>query len=105
MIFGLAVCGTLSAAGCSRTSDGTVVVKPPPSVTGYLPSWRSLRWTKRQEEPQVAAAWPAPPPPQQAAPAKRRAASTPLPFKVRPSGNMECRDVTQPGGRVRVVCN
>lgn len=96
----------LLPAGCSRTSDGTIVADPPVSLPSLsLPRVRPIApaWMSRQQpapEPDMAAAN-FPPPPETERPAPRRKARPPV---VRSSaGNLQCENKTD-GGRVRMVC-
>jgi hypothetical protein len=102
----LAGCWLLPLAACSRTSDGTVVVKKPPAISALLPvkpvlpSWMRRKQT-RVEETSVVSQFP-PPPARKTAPARKRM----KPLVVRPdaSAKLACRNQTGAGGRVRVVC-
>lgn len=98
-------CGLMSATGCSRTSDGTVVMPSAPPIASYMPSWRP--WWRRSEEPQPVASqqsFPVAAEPAEARSNRAPRVSKPKGFAVRARGNMECVNRTQPGGRVKVVC-
>lgn len=96
----------MAAAGCSRSSDGTILYANP------------INQMLGTEEPAVkpgpaAAVFPEPPPPVRTAPPARR---QPLRlWDVRPvhppfvsartaAGLLSCRNETVPGGRIRMVC-
>jgi hypothetical protein len=101
----LVACGALlTLAGCSRTSDGSIVavshIPVPdmtiPSVDPVVPSW--MRRKPRPE--QVAVNFPAPPQTEQPRPRRRKAQP---PVVSSNSGNLSCENKTE-GGRVRMVC-
>ena len=100
-------CWLLSLAACSRTSDGTVVMKKPPAiftllpVKPLLPSWMRRKQPEAEEAPVVASQFPPAPARKAAAPKKRL-----KPLVVRPDANAKLACVNQAGtgGRVRVVC-
>jgi hypothetical protein len=93
------VCGLLPIAACTRTSDGTVVMRRPPSLASLLPGW--ARREARSGEPAIAEADFPPPAPEPAPPVQ--AASAPA-ILLGPSRTLACRNQSEPGGRVRVVC-
>jgi hypothetical protein len=112
------LCGSLVVpAGCTRTSDGTVVMAQPVNLSLGVPSF--LQRKDRNEAP-AAAATAFPPAPRQAAPAPRRAAArnrvVPRVSVWRPTAvaapfigsrsdkPLTCHDETGANGRVRVVC-
>ncbi len=117
-------------AGCTRTSDGTVVVTSPPGYTwvrdrvGETGRVRPRRLRRAEPEPSVAYYPPAPsapvveaPPPRRTMPRPRRVAEpsrqqrTPsnrligVPFEPTRQGDLACRNEQSPGGRVKVVCD
>ncbi len=105
--FAVLVCAGLVPLGaCSRTSDGTVVLKKPPAVSSLLPSW--ARWKPRRAEPAPVFASQFPPVPERQAstPRVRTAKERPKtgPVRLGPKANLACLDRSKPGERVRVVC-
>jgi hypothetical protein len=103
----LAGCWLLPLAACSRTSDGTVVMKKPPAISTLLPGKPVLlSWMRRKpsppEEPSIVAAQFPPPPERKAARAKKRM----TPAAVRPDADAKlvCHNQTGSDGRVRVIC-
>lgn len=112
----LACCSLLAAGGCTRTSDGSVVMKNPPSLNLSVPSF--MRFGTAREEPRpvaTAAAFPPPPAPPPAARTTQRRVVPPVkawkasgvraPFKRSdPSKPLTCRNEPGQGGRVKVVC-
>ncbi len=95
----------LPLAGCSRTSDGTIVMDRPVTLpTLTLPSAEPLvpSWMKRKPEPEpVSVAQNFPPPPEKKkAPPRRK---TQPPVVATGSGNLACKNVSE-GGRVRMIC-
>ena len=108
MLAAFACGGLLAAGGCMRTSDGSIEFRPLGSAPGLLSS-----------EPLAVAAFPPVPPipaserPRKAprkktTPAKRQTAvQTELAQAepaAAPAASLFCHDVTQPSGRVKVVC-
>jgi hypothetical protein len=90
-------CGLFPVAACTRTSDGTVVMKKPPQISSLLPSWTP--WKRRKADPApVPVAFPPPP---AAAPVKPR--QKPLLPQAR-AMTLDCTNRSDAGGRVRVVC-
>jgi hypothetical protein len=97
----------IGTAGCSRSSDGTILYANP--VNRMLGTEEPMS----RPDPAAAATFPEPPPPVRTAPPARRA---PLRlWDVRPvqppfvsartaASLLSCRNETAPGGRVRVVC-
>lgn len=110
-------CLLLAAGGCTRTSDGSVVMKNPPNLSLAVPSFLRFGGQDAEPEAQVAAAtFPAAPKPAVqpvgSAPAKVlppvrawKATGVKAPFKrADPSAPLTCRNETGGGGRVKVVC-
>lgn len=106
-------CSALLAAGaCTRTSDGSVVVKAPPSLSFAVPSY--LRAGDQDTEIRMADAFP--PAPAEPAPSGTPRKTLPTvkawkvggvqaPFKrADATAPLSCRDETGDGGRVKVVC-
>lgn len=94
----------LPLVGCSRTSDGTIVVEKPAA----LPSFNLIpvkpivpSWMKRKPDPEPVAEPNFPPPPASRAAAPKR--KTRPPVVTSGSGKLACKNVSQ-GGRVRMVC-
>ena len=110
-------CALLAAGACTRTSDGSVAMKTPPSLSLAVPSFLRLGRKSSASETTVAAAT-FPPAPQPAAQTVRSAPGKVLPpvkawkvggvqapFKrADPSAPLTCRNETGDGGRVKVVC-
>jgi hypothetical protein len=113
----------IGAAGCTRTSDGSYVMRKPVALTRFLGLGRSnaspAQTAQIAQTAQVAqiAQVNEPryfPPPSAAAPppARRVNSSAPSlsivknpPFKRPQSGKpISCRNETSPSGRIRVVC-
>lgn len=97
----LIVFGLVPLAGCTRTSDGTVVMPKPPalptlSFSKLLPSLGPAR--PAEPEPIAAAQFPAAPKP----PARTRPKATGR--IVMEKTSLACLDQTGAGDRVRVVC-
>lgn len=90
-------CGLVPVAACTRTSDGTVVMKRPPSISALLPPWMR-RDTRAIAQPPTAADSAAPP---TGPPARRTTRPSLLQGASR---SLACRDVTEAGGPVRIVC-
>jgi hypothetical protein len=90
------VCGLMPLAGCTRTSDGTVIIKKPPAISTLLPSMRFMR--PRPAKPVAIAATQFPPPPRQ------QTAGASRPRVVMTKINLDCLEQSQPGNRVRIVC-
>ncbi len=111
-------CALLAAGACTRTSDGSVVVKTPPSLSLAVPSFLRLGRKNSASETTAAAAT-FPPAPQLAAQTVRSAPGKKVlppvkawkvggvqaPFKRADStAPLTCRNETGDGGRVKVVC-
>ena len=94
----------LPLAGCSRTSDGTIIVDNPVALPSlnlmgakpFVPSW--MRKKPQPQPAEIAANFP-PPPVKKTRP--RRKPSPPVVTTA--SGKLECTNQTD-GGRVRMVC-
>lgn len=94
----------LPLAGCSRTSDGTIVVDKPAALPSFtlmpvkpiVPSWMKR---KPDPEPVVEPNFPPPPANETSAPKRK----TKPPVVTSGSGNLACRNISQ-SGRVRMVC-
>jgi hypothetical protein len=102
----LLVAGTCGLAGCSRAHDGTILYANP--INRMLGTEEPLTASVAPE------AFPEPPPPVRQVPPAPRRSNLRL-WDVRPvrppfvsastaASLLSCRNVTQPGGRVRVVC-
>lgn len=96
----------LPLAGCSRTSDGTVLIKKPPSISAFLPKepllpLRARRKRHQAEQEQVVATQFPPAPEHKTAPKKRRKPAAALPAT---KADLSCLSQNPPGSRVRVVC-
>jgi hypothetical protein len=95
----------LPLGGCSRTSDGTVVMDKPAGLPSFnLAPGKTLvpSWMKRKApEPEPAAAAQNFPPPPAKRTAPRRKARPPV--VATGSGKLACKNVSE-GGRVRMVC-
>lgn len=92
-------------AGCSRTSDGTIVADNPVSMPNFdMPQMSVPSWMRRQPaEPEpVAANFPPPPVVEAAGPPPTRRKARP-PVVRSGSGSISCENKTE-GGRVRMVC-
>ncbi len=104
----LAGCWLVPLAACSRTSDGTVVMKKPPAISALLPvkpvlpSWMRRKQSQVEEAPVVASQFP--PPPARKTSVTTRKRMKPLVVRPDTSAKLACRNQTGPGGRVRVVC-
>lgn len=104
----------LMGAGCSRSSDGSVIVNAPPSLAFAVPPY--LRPDAAGTGVRSAALSSFPPPP--ATPAVRgqsrntvprvkawKVAGVKPPFeRADPEAPITCRNETRGGGRVKVVC-
>ena len=101
-VLGLACCGLLPLAACSRTSDGTVIVPKPPAVSSLLPSWR-LAGT-RQPEPVPESVVAMQVQPDLTPPDPPRAKAKP-PVRLGPTAKLACHNQTEANGRVQVVCD
>lgn len=111
----LAACGSLLAStGCTRTSDGSVVMDTPP-----MPRLFASRSQQPADTPDQTVMLTQLPPPSTPAPAQtpRRTKARAMPvagFKVQPvkapfersnpEQPLNCRNETSPQGRVKVVC-
>jgi hypothetical protein len=108
------ICGGLFAvSGCTRTSDGSVEFKAPSLAPGFL---RRGAAESRQAAPIAVAPFPQEPAkpaervtakPRQTKPARQepRTVRPPTPQPVEQSEKaLACSEQTQPGGRVKVVC-
>lgn len=128
------VCLTLLATGgCTHTSDGSVViptVKMPkvalPKMTMLKPLdfgrfWRRSAETETAPQPAATAVFPAAPQatpkpapqkivnrparPRKSKKLRRKAASAPAASPTNPAKPLACKNVSEPGKRVRVVCD
>ncbi len=93
----------LCLAGCSRTSDGTIVVPQTPRLPGFdMEAGEKLvpAFMKKPKTPEPAGVN-FPPPPETETPKPRRKAMPPV--VATKSGNLACSNVSD-GGRVRMVC-
>ncbi len=110
-------CALLAAGACTRTSDGSVVVKKPPSLSLAVPSFLKFGGNDAESEMTVAAAAfpPAPQPAVQPVRTAPRKALPPVkawkvggvqaPFKrADATAPLTCRNETGDGGRVKVIC-
>jgi len=108
----LVLCPTLLAAsGCARTNDGTVVI---PRQLDVRRVWdkppRQVQLTASPEAPGV---FPPPPyTPAKTMPRRHSKPSRPAPMGSQlpdassaPEKPLACRNVSEPGGRPRVVCD
>lgn len=105
----------LAAGGCSRSSDGSVVVNAPPRLAFAVPPYLRPDGTGSDVQATVASSSFPPPP---AAPAVRgkprktvpsvetwKVAGVKPPFeRADPEAPLTCRNETGDGGRVKVVC-
>lgn len=113
----LGCCFLVAAGACTRTSDGSVVVETPPSLSLAVPSF--LKFGGRGDKPETTVATatfpPAPQPavqPVRKAPAKVvppvkawKVGGVQAPFKrADTNAPLTCRNETGDGGRVKVVC-
>lgn len=91
-----------SLAGCSRTSDGTIVVPPTPRLPAIdmEAGQKLLPAFMKKPELQETADANFPPPPQTETRPRRK---TRPPVVSNASGNLNCSNVSE-GGRVRMVC-
>lgn len=110
-------CGGLSS-GCTRTSDGSVVLARPVSLPRVLgpatqpqPSYANPSFQQLPPDPEPALASAAPPPvvtrPRRTGTSVQawRPAVVKTPFeRTDPSRPISCQNATSAGGRVRVVC-
>lgn len=107
VLIALAGCWLLPVAACSRTSDGTVVMKKPPAISTLLPvkpvlpSWMHKKQPEAEMAPVVASEFPPPPARKPAAPKKR---ITPVGVKPDANAKLACLNQAGAGGRIRVVC-
>jgi hypothetical protein len=98
-------CGLLPLEGCSRTSDGTVVMPKTPQMSFSMPARLTPAWARRaprEAEPYPVAAAQFPPPPE-AETASPRTRSTSGRRPVREAA-LACANQTDSRGRTRVVC-
>jgi hypothetical protein len=98
----LVVCGLVPLAGCTRTSDGTLVIKKPPSLTTLLPA---NPFRKKREAHAPVAASQFPPVPRQPAGAGQMKTKQARRKPVAATDTLACLNQTKPGDRVRVVCD
>lgn len=97
----------LPLAGCSKTSDGTVILPKPPAVSSLMPTTPLVpSWMRRRQQPQTYEAVYAedefPTPPSSPPAAKRRI--KPVMVRRDSSGKLACSNQAGANGRVRVVC-
>lgn len=115
MLAGLAACVLPGVAGCTKTSDGSIEFRRQNMMGGLLgaepkPAADVAAMTFPQPPP-----LPAPPveqvavrkkPPvrtvRRSSPAEQ--ATTAAPAEAKPAANLNCRNATQTGGRVKFVC-
>lgn len=101
--------GLLPVAACTRTSDGTVVMQQPPSMSAMMPGWAKPRFLRPQPSP-AAATYDPPSETARVAPSnasQRIARVRPVRAGVRvnSSAKLSCVNRTVAGGgRVKVVC-
>lgn len=102
--FAVLLCaGLVPLAACTRTSDGTVVLKKPPAMPNLMPSFfRRTDNSRFPPAPQPAVQSAAPVTAAKPRPPRRKAEFGPV--KVAPTGALTCKNEVQPDGRVRVVC-
>ncbi|MGB3388168.1 MAG: hypothetical protein WBA88_09335 [Pseudaminobacter sp.] len=111
MLTGFACCGLLGAAGCTKTSDGSIEFQRQSMMPGLF----GIR--PKQAESPAQAVFPQPPePPAEPVVVRRRPPAvrtvrkaTPPPAAVSqaqpvPTKSLICRNETSTGGRVKVVC-
>lgn len=106
----------LAAGGCSRSSDGSVVVNAPPRLAFAVPPYLRPDGPGAGGQATVAStSFPPPPPAPPAVRGKPRAAAPRVetwkvagvkpPFeRADPETPLTCRDETGDGGRIKVVC-
>ncbi len=96
----------LALQGCSRTSDGTVVMPQPPRMSLSMPKVPMPGWMQRRGEPEpdpvYAQAFP--PPPEEPQSVARPRAVKPMTPRVMRKAQMECGKEQDAKGRIRVVC-
>ena len=95
------ICGLVPLGACTRTSDGTVVMKKPPALTTLLPA--NPFWKKRETVHAPVAASQFPPAPRQTGAAGRTTQARRKPVVAK--ATLACLNQTGPGDRVRVVCD
>ena len=102
--FAVLLCaGLVPLAACTRTSDGTVVLKKPPAMPNLMPSFfRRAEISRFPPAPQPETQSAAPVTAAKPSPPRRKAQSGPI--KVAPTGALTCKNEVQPNGRVHVVC-
>ena len=93
------LCGLAPLGACTRTSDGTVVMKEPPAALTRLIPPNPFRKKKEAAPPVSASQFP--PAPRQTAGQTRKTQARRKPAAVK--ATLACQ--TQSGDRVRVVCD
>lgn len=97
----------LALQGCSRTSDGTVVMPEAPRMSLSVPKMPMPRWVKRHREPDPEPAYVQafPPAPEQAeGVGVTKPAHKPIQRRVMRKAQMDCVNQPDAKGRIRVVC-
>ena len=102
--FAVLLClGLVPLAACTRTSDGTVVLKKPPAMPNLMPSFFRRADNSRfppAPQPEVQSAAPV----TAAKPKPSRRKSSYGPITVAPTEALTCKNVVQPDGRIQIVC-
>lgn len=97
----LVVCGLVPLGACTRTSDGTVVMKKPPALTALLPANPFRKKREAAHAPVAASQFP--PAPRQTGTASRTTQARRKPVAAK--ATLACLNQTERGDRVRVVCD
>ena len=91
------LCGLAPLGACTRTSDGTVVMKEPPAALTRLIPPNPFRKKEETAPPISGSRFPPAPRQTRTAQARRKPAAV--------KATLACQNQTQSGDRVRVVCD